>query len=823
MHSFANDLKYALRSLRQRPGFTATVVAALTLGIGVNVAIFSVVNTVLLKPLPIPDQDRLVWPENTQNGVPVGFVASPAKFLFWRAQTDVFQDVAAFRDFALNYSGTDTPEQLPAQQVSESFFRVYGARISRGRSFTLEEDLPGGPKVAVISHKFWQRHLNGAEDVLGTTLPLNGDRYTIIGITGSELDLRDFASDPDVWVPFQIDPNSTSQATFIGAGARLKPGVTLAEAQVRLAASAAVYREQFPGALQKDAGFTVLPLSEAIVLGDARKGLWVLLGAVGFVLLVACANVANLMLARANGRRREIAIRSTLGAGRWRIVRQLLAESVLVALLSGVLGLTVGFVGMRALLSVNTADLIRLGQGGTLMTLDWRIVTFAVVVSLVTAVLFGLVPALINSRPNLNAVIKDSTGPSGSGFGQRRARSVLVAVEVGLAVMLLIGAALMIRTSIALTNVDPGFDPTNTVVMRTSLSGSRFESAESVTQITRAALERVRAMPGVASAAATCCVPLQGGMGLPFKIQGRADNGSPVTGGAGYITVSPDYFKTFGIQVVRGRSFLDSDNAGALPVAIINETMAKRLWPNDKDPLDDSILLGANAAEAFKGEPIRRIIGVVRDVAWYGLGNAPGPIMYEPIAQMPDGANAFVSNLMPLTWVVRSTTPSAALQNAVQSEIRQAIGLPVVSVQSMEDVVKVSTSRQRLNMLLMSVFGGAALLLAAIGIYGLIAYSVQQRKHEIGIRMALGADRGHIQGAVLREGLLVTAGGVAAGLLASFYMANVLAALLFEVKPRDPVAFVAVPAVLALVALFAVWLPAVRASRVSPLDALRYE
>jgi predicted permease len=400
---------------------------------------------------------------------------------------------------------------------------------------------------------------------------------------------------------------------------------------------------------------------------------------------------------------------------------------------------------------------------------------------------------------------------------------VLVAVEVGLAVMLLIGAALMIRTSIALTSVDPGFDPSNTVVMRTSLSGSRFESAESVAQLTLAALERVRAMPGVANAAATCCVPLQGGMGLPFKIQGRADNGSPVTGSAGYVTVSSDYFKTFGIQVLRGRSFTESDNAGALPVAIVNETMAKRLWPDGRDPLDDSLLLGANVMEAFKGEPTRRIVGIVRNVAWYGLGNVPAPIIYEPIAQMPDGANAFVSNLMPLTWVVHSATPSAALQNTVQNEIRQAIGLPVVGVQSMDEVVKVSTSRQRLNMLLMSVFGGAALLIATIGIYGLIAYSVQQRKHEIGIRMALGAGGGNIRAAVLREGLLVTAGGVAAGLLASFYMANVLAVLLFEVKPRDPVAFVAVPVVLGLVAIFAVWLPAVRASRMSPLDALRYE
>lgn len=822
MHWFVNDLKHALRIFRHSPGFAATVIAALTLGIGVNVAIFSVVNTVLLKPLPVPNQETLVWPENTQNGVPVGIAASPAKFMFWRSRTDVFQDVAAFRDSVMNFTGGDAPEQVEAQQVSESFFRVYGARIMLGRSFSPQEDLPGGANVIVISHSFWQQRLAGVPDVLGMTLPLSGDRYTVIGVVAPEFDERDFGEEPEVWVPFQLDPNTTAQENYFLTGARLAPGVTLDEAQARMKASAGAFRERFPGVLGENSGFTVLPLRDAVVLGDARTGLWVMLGAVGFVLLVACANVANLMLARATGRRQEIAVRMSLGAGRRRIVSQLLVESLLLAVVSGGLGLVCGFVGMRILLAVNTAGLQRLGGDGSLMTLDWRVVTFAVALSLITAVLFGLLPALVGSRAGLSTVIKDSASRSGTGFGLQRTRSALVVVEVGLAVMLLIGAALMIRTSIALTNVDPGFDPTNTFVMRTSLSGPRFESARNVAQVVDTALEQVRAMPGVASAAATCCVPLQNSPGLQFNIVGRPNDDGLATGGAGWTTISTDYFETFAIPVVRGRAFADRDNATAPPVVIINEAMANRFWTDGRDPLEDSVVIGG-MIQAFQGEPARQIVGIVGDVRANGLGNEPQPIMYVPIAQVPDSANAFISSLIPLAWVVRSQTASAVLQAAVQDEIRQTIGMPVVNVQSMEAVVSQSTSRNRLNMLLMSIFGGGALVIAAIGIYGVVAYSVQQRLHEIGIRMALGADRGRVRGTVLRQGFLLIAIGVAAGLLASFYLANVLAALLFEIKPRDPVVFVTVPVVLALVSLISIWLPARRASRVSPLDALRYE
>lgn len=359
--------------------------------------------------------------------------------------------------------------------------------------------------------------------------------------------------------------------------------------------------------------------------------------------------------------------------------------------------------------------------------------------------------------------------------------------------------------------------------MHTSLSGSRFESTQSVAQVVRLALERVRAMPGVASAAATCCVPLQGGLGSPFDIEGRPHDNGPVTGAANYATVSSGYFKAFGIPIARGRVFTDGDDAAAPPVVIINEAMAKRFWSEGRDPLQDRLVLGGEDGKALKAEAPRQIVGIVGDVRANGLGNDPRPTIYAPIAQVPDSANAFIAGLMPLAWVVRSQVGSAGTAAAVQNEIRQATGLPVVNVESMEAVMALSTSRQRLDMLLMSIFGGGALLLAAIGIYGLIAYSVQQRRQEIGIRIALGADPGRIKGMVVRQGIVLVAFGIAAGLLASFYLANVLAAFLFEVQPRDPLIFVLVPVVLALIALVSIWLPAVRASRVNPLDALRYE
>ena len=824
MQALLQDLKHALRMFRESPGFTVTVVAALTIGIGANTAIFSVVNAVVLEPIPFAEPDRLVrlMNSNRETGG-VNGASSPAKFMHWRAQAEVLQDVAAFRTNSLNYTAGDLPERVTASQVSENYFRAFRAPIVEGRTFAPEEDLPGAPRTTVLTHDFWTQRLGGDPDIIGRSLTLSGDAYTVIGVVGRDFDLREFG-DPELFVPFQLDPNTTDQGHYFQTVGRLRPGVTLEQARERLEVSADQYRERFPDAMGESSGFTVRTLQESIVGSDARRTLWILLGAVAFVLLIACANVANLLLVRATGRGREIAIRAALGAGRGRIVRQLLTESVLLSMTGGVLGLVLGFVGMRSLLSVNTAGLPRLGDGGSLMGMDWRVVSFALALSMVTGIVFGLVPALVAARTDLNAVIKNSSSRSGSGAGQSRTRSALVIVELGLCVVLLVGAALMIRTSLAIARVDPGFTTENVLAMRTSLTGPRFLTSAGVEQVTRNALERIRSIPGVAEAAATCCVPLQGGYGLPFNIIGRENEG-PYTGGGGFVTTSPGYFDTFEIPVRRGRVFNELDDADAPPVVIINQALADEYWPDGSDPLAERMLIGGGSGnmKELAEEPVRQIVGVVADVRAQGLTNDPSPIMWVPQAQVPDALNALNLEITPMAWVVRSEVDPASVAATIQEELRLATGLPVTDVESMEEIMSISTSRQRVNMLLMTVFGGSALLLAGIGIYGLMAYSVQQRTQEIGIRMAMGADSGRVRTMVIKEGMVLVLIGMAVGLGAAYFLANVLASVLFEVEPRDLTVFVTVSAVLTSIGLASVAIPALRASRVDALEAVRYE
>jgi predicted permease len=501
-----------------------------------------------------------------------------------------------------------------------------------------------------------------------------------------------------------------------------------------------------------------------------------------------------------------------------------MTESVLLAMVGGALGLVVGFLGMRALMSVNTAGLPRLGDGGSLLGMDWRVVGFTLALSLFTGVVFGLVPAIVSSRTDLNAVIKDSSSRSGSGFGQNRTRSALVVVELGLCVVLLVGAALMIRTSMALGRVDPGYSVDNVLVMRTSLTGPRFQTANGVEQAARQALERIRAIPGVEEATATCCVPLQGGYGLPFNIIGRTNDG-PFTGGGSILWSSARYFETFEIPIVRGRSFNDLDDASATPVVIVNQALVDEHWEDGGDPLADQMLIGGGSGNMreLADEPVRQIIGVAADVRAAGLSVDPQPTMYVPQAQMPDALNALNVGITPMSWVVRTTVEPATISATLQEELRSATGLPVTDVETMEEIVSISTSRQRVNMLLMSVFGGAALLLAAIGIYGLMAYSVQQRTQELGIRVAMGAEAGRVRTMVIRQGMVLVVVGLVVGLLAAYFLANVLASALFEVEPRDPLVFVTVVGVLTAIALAAVTIPAIRASRVDPIEALRSE
>lgn len=820
LEAFFKDLKQTFRMFRQSPGFVAAAVAALTLGIGTNTAIFSVVDAVLLRPVAVPQPDRLVVFMNTsaQGQSPA---ASPAKFAHWRRQSSVVDEVSAFNTGVVNYTGGSVPEQIPSSHVSADFFTLFGVPVALGRTFTKDEDLPRGPHVVVVSHDFWGRHLGSDPDIVGKTVSIGGDPYTVVGVLG-DFSFSEFGEAPQVWLPFQLDPNSTDQGHYFMAAGRLKPGVTLAQAQTVVAASAAAFARRFPATMGNGAGFSVQPIRDVLV-GNVRSSLLVLVGAVSFVLLIACANVANLLLARATSRSREVAIRAAIGGTRGRIIRQLLTESVVLSLTGGVLGLAFGLLGIRALLSVNTAGLPRVGQAGALVGLDWRVVGFAILVSVGTGLLFGLIPAIQSARTDLTTVLKESSGRSGTGFRQNKARSVLVVTEVALALILLVGSALLIRTAIALGHVDPGFDSHNVLTMRMSLAGPRFQSSGAVSELVRNTVDRVRTLPGVEAASATCCVPLQGGYGLPFVIVGRPlPAGQPFHGGGGWMTVSPGYFQVFRIPVKRGRAFTDRDDRQAPPAVIINEAMARQFWPKG-DPLADRLVIGRGVMKEFADEPDRQIIGVVGDTRDNGLNSEPGPRMYVPQAQLPDLANALNVSLTPMAWVVRTRVDPGSLSRAIQDQIRQTTGLPVSDVKTMDQIVSTSTSRQAFNMWVMSVFGGAALLLAAIGIYGLMAYLVEQRRQEIGIRLALGAQVPEVRRMVVVQGMALALVGVVVGVAASFGLAKLIASFLFGVSAWDPLVFVGVPVVLALVALVAVWVPALRASRVDPVVALRYE
>jgi putative ABC transport system permease protein len=820
MDSFLRDIRHSLRLFWQNRGFTATAVAALAIGIGLNTAIFSIVSAVLLKPPPFPQADRIVLLMNT-SPQGSGANASPAKFAHWQQQSTVLEDVAAFRGGVINWTGGDLPLQLRSGQVSAAYFRLFGAPVVVGRTFSAGEDKPNAGHVAVISEGLWTRRFSHNPNIVGKTIELGGQPHTIIGVIGKTFDFREFGPDPEVWTPFQLDPNTHDQGHYFTVGGRLKPGVTLEQAKARLALSAGEFRHKFPDALQPKDSFSVESLREALV-DNARSTLIVLACAVGVVLLIACANVANLLLARAIGRRREIAIRAALGAGRGRMIRQLLTESLMLAAAGAVLGSVLGIAGIRALLTVNTANLPRIGQDGALVTADWRVLLFAGLVTLLTTVLFGLIPAFQSSRADLGATLKESASRSGSGRHQNRGRAALAVGEIALAAMLLIGAALLIRTALNLGAVKPGFDAENVLTMRMSLNSAKYMRTASVEQLNRDGLERLRAIPGVVSASATCCIPLEGGYGLPFRVMGRPLEKGPFHGGGGWQTLAPGFFEVFKIPILRGRSFTDRDNASGAPVVIINQAMAKQFWPKG-DPLTDRILIGKGIMSELEAEMPRQIIGIAGDIRDGALNRDPRPAMYIPYAQTTDGINALNVRLTPLAWVIRTRAAPMSLLPKIQEQLRQVSGLPVTDVRTMEEVISRSTSRQRFNMLLMSVFAGAALLLAVIGVYGLMAYSVQQRTQEIGIRMALGAETGDVQRMVLFQGMRFALLGVVVGTASAFGLARLLKSFLFGVQSSDPLVFAVVPIVLSLTALGAVWIPALRATRVDPVASLRCE
>jgi putative ABC transport system permease protein len=814
------DLRFALRSLAKTPGFTLIAILVIAVGIGVNTAVFSVINTVLLKPLTYPDPQSLMQLMNTG---PQGLIpgANIPKFNIWHQQTGIFEKVAGYDwgGAGINLTGGDHPQQVQGIHVTADYFSMFGAPVIAGRTFTAEEDSPHGGHVVVLSYALWKSRFGGNPKIVGSTIQLDGGPYLVVGVIG-----RSFVTESpgDLWLPFQFDLTSQDMAHYFTVAARLKPGITQQQANTQLKLAADQFQRIYgSNALPPQGGFSVVPLQESII-GDTRSPLLVLLGAVGFVLLIACANVANLLLARASARSREFATRSALGAGRGQIIRQLLIESLTLSLSGGLLGLVLGFVGVRVLLSISPGGIPRLGEDGSTVTLDLNILLFTLGLSVLTGILFGLAPAISASRPNLSATLNENGNRSGVGFRHSKLRSTLVISEMALALILVIGASLLVRTFLKLQAVDPGFATHNVLTMAMSISGDRFQKTAGVAQIIRDGTDRLKAVPGVIDAGVGNNLPLEGGFGMTFDILGRPKGNTPFTGGAAFHSISWSYFNALKIPLLRGRSFTEQDDGSAPGVAIINEAMARQYWPKG-NPLNDRIQIGVGAGPAF-AEPPRQVVGVVGDTHDGGLNRDPFPTMYIPLAQMPDAETALNSRVAPLWWIIRSTADPHSLVAPISVALREASGgLPVAHIRTMDEIEVRTTSRQRFNMLLLTIFGASGLFMAAIGVYGVMAYSVQQRTQELGIRMALGAQASNLRNMVIGQGMALTLMGVAIGIGAAFGLTRFLASFLFGVKVWDPFVFIVTPLLLTVVALMAVWIPAMRATRVDPMTALRLE
>jgi putative ABC transport system permease protein len=820
LEGLRQDFSFSLRSLRKDPGFTIIALLVIAAGIGVNTAVFSVIDAVLLKPLTYPDPQQLVSLVNTSSrGSFAG--ASIPRFNLWRQQTSIFQQVAAidFGGAGLNITGSDHPQQVQGIHVSADYFAMFGAPVVLGRTFTAAEDSPHGGHVVVLSNSLWKSRYGANPNIVGTTIQLDGQPYLVVGVIGPG-----FVTDTpaDLWVPFQFDLNSKDMVFFFTAAGRLKPGVTIPQANAQMRLVADQFRRLYgASSLPPDGSFGVASLQSEMI-GDTRSRLLVLWGAVAFVLLIACANVANLLLARAAARKREFATRAALGAGRGQIIRQLLVESFALSLTGGLLGLGLGFAGVRLLLRINPGDIPRIGEDGAAIKPDLNILLFTIGISILTGLIFGLIPAITASRANLAGALNENSNHASFGVRNGKLRMALVIAEVALTVVLATGAALLIRTFMNLQAVDPGFAMHNVMSMSMSVSGDRFQTTAPVAQVVQQGGDRLHSVPGVIDAGVSNCLPMAGGFGMSFDVVGRPKGGSISSGGAGFCSISYGYFSTLKIPILRGRAFSKQDDAAAPSVAVINKAMAHQYWPNG-DPLKDRILIGAGAGPAFAEGP-RQVIGIVGDTHDNGPNADPTPMMYIPLAQMPDLETALNSRVAPLYWFVRSEPDPHTLTTSLSAALREASGgLPVAHIRTMEELEITNIARQRLNMLLLSVFGVAGLLMAAIGVYGVMSYAVQQRTQELGVRMALGAQTSNLRNMVIRQGMTLTFIGLLIGGAGAFWLTRFLSSFLFGVKPLDPLSFLTTPLLLSTAALIAVWIPALRATRIDPMTALRVE
>ena len=792
MRTLWQDIRYGFRMLFRNPGFSIVVVLVLALGIGANTTIFSVVNAVLLRPLPYRDPGRLVmvWGASPQKGWYHNPVSFP-NFIDWRDQNRVFEDIAAWRLNRFTFTGGGVVQQVAGEEVSCSLFRVLGVQAALGRTFLPEEEKS---HIVILSHGFWQRFFGSDPNIVGQSITLNGSPFTVIGIMPPDFGFPVFWNPKSdrLWVPLDLEPNERGRGNncLVLVG-RLKSNVTLRQAQTEMNTIARRLEQEYP---DTNTGWEVnlVPAHKQLV-GDIQPALLVLLGAVGLVLLIACANIANLLLARAEARRKEIAIRRAVGASRLRLVRQLLTENVLLSALGGILGALLAVWSIEPMLALIPGTIPRLDE----ISIDRYVFGFTATVSLLTGLLFGVAPALQVSGININKFLKEGTGTSGEGVQHHRLRRVLVVSEVAVSLTLLIGAGLMVKSFLRLRSVDPGFDPQNLLLTPVSLPRPNLQQF----------IERVEALPEVRSVGAVNWLPVNpGSQTLGFTIEGRPSPAPGQNPSANFHMASCNYFHTMGIPVLMGRRFTQRDVEGTPPVVIVNQTFAHRHFPED-EPIGKRLSIGGKSHE---------IVGVIGDVKHGGLAGQVDPEVYWPFLQKSGTERGM--------WVVvRTVSDPVKLADALRNEIKKLRGKPITYITTMKHMLAATTLEPRFNMLLLGIFASAAVLLATMGIYGVMSYVVTQRTHEIGIRMALGAQTRDVLQMVIKQGLILALIGVAVGLAASFALTRVISSLLYKVSPTDPVTFVCVSLFLAGVAVVASYIPARRATKVDPMNALRYE
>jgi putative ABC transport system permease protein len=803
MGALLQDLRYSVRTLLKKPGFALVMILALGLGIGANSAIFSVVSTVLLQPPPYPESERLVfvW-ENSQR---IGrFSMSVPNYVDFRDQNEVFEEISAMATGTYNLTGDGEPERLRGLRVTEDLFRLLRVQPVLGRGFIPDEDRPGAERVVVLTDALWQRRFGGDPAIVGRTVNLSDRAHTVIGVMPP--DFR-FIMGAELFVPLAADPAEESRgAHYLLSVARLRPGVTPEQAEAALDAIAGRLEQQYP---DSNTGWdTIVTPYQLQLVERVRPALLVLLGAVGFVLLIACANVANLLLARAATREKEIAIRTALGAGRGRLVRQLLTESVLLGLLGGALGLLLAYWSLDLMLALKPENLPRADSIG----IDGQVMGFTLFLSVATGLLFGLVPALQSTSPHLAETLKEGGGKSTESARRHRLRGLLVVSEVALAVMLLIGAGLLIKSFARLLEVPVGFEPGGVLTARVTLPEAKYTDGAARAAFYRDAQQRIAALPGAESVGLVDNAPIDGGGSvLSFSIDGRPPAVRGEEPAANIHVIGDGYLRTMGIPVVRGRDLTEAEAWGDVPVTLINQTMAQKLWPG-QDALGGRIRFGSS-----QEAPWLTIVGIAGDVRHRGLDEEAGMEVYLPVQRWASAA-------VTMTFVVRAAVTPSTLLAPLREQIRALDPtLPVFGVNTMEQIVADSVSGQRFNLMLLGCFAALALALAVVGIYGVMAYSITERTREVGIRMALGARGTDVLGMLLSQGMRQVLLGLGLGLAGALAISRVMASLLYGVSATDASVFGGAVVVLAAVALLAVWLPARRATKIDPMVALRYE